>query len=338
MATIREIAEYTGFSPATISRVLNNDPTMSVTDATRTKILEAASLFQYQVPVRVRRQGKKAYHIAIAEMLSPVEQLKDPYYLYLKNYAVQCCMNQGYTISFLTDQDGGYVRSSEKHIDGILAIGIFSDHQVASLASICKQVVFLDSSPDETRFDSVVTNLSLGVRQAVDYLISRGHSRIAFMGPNLKLDHRKNPAPEVRRQVFIRYLQEKGLFDEALLLTPESNVFGAFEQIAQRLKIMDNGPTAVLAYNEETAISAVTALRKVGLEVPCDISIISFNDTPLSVLMDPPFTSVSVHLQLLSEYALKLLRERIKAPDTIAHKLVLPTTLVVRDSVAALKP
>ncbi len=334
MATIREIAEYTGFSPATISRVLNNDPTMSVTDATRAKILEAASLFQYHVPARARKLGRRDYHIAIAEMLSPVEQLKDPYYLYLKNYAIQACMNIGHTISLLTEQDGSYTCSSEKPIDGILAIGIFSDSQIEKLVEICPQIVFLDSSPDETRFDSVVTNLSLGVRQAVDHLIARGHTRIAFMGPNLKLDQKKNPAPEVRRQVFIRYLEEKGLFEEAFLLSPDSNDFDAFLEIGQAIRDMPDRPTAVLAYNEETAISAVTAFRKVGLDVPSDLSIISFNDTPISVLMDPPFTSVSVHLDLLSEYAVKTLKYRIRYPDSIPRKLVLPTSLVVRGSVS----
>ena len=86
MATLKELSEHTGYSITTISRVLNNDPTMSVSDATRAAILEAAGALNYKKPSpRQRRDAAGHLCFAVAEMLSPVEQLKDPYYLYLKN-------------------------------------------------------------------------------------------------------------------------------------------------------------------------------------------------------------------------------------------------------------
>ena len=87
MATLKELSEHTGYSITTISRVLNNDPTMSVSDATRAAILEAAGALNYKKPSpRQRRDAAGHLCFAVAEMLSPVEQLKDPYYLYLKNH------------------------------------------------------------------------------------------------------------------------------------------------------------------------------------------------------------------------------------------------------------
>ena len=86
MATIRDLAKRTGFSVATISRVLNNDPAMKVTDSTRAKILEAADELNY-VRTKPKYAAKQHLrHIAIAEMMSQREKLADPYYLYLKNY------------------------------------------------------------------------------------------------------------------------------------------------------------------------------------------------------------------------------------------------------------
>ena len=334
MATIREIAEYTGFSAATISRVLNNDPTMSVTDATRTTILEAASRFHYKPPVKSRRAKRKDLpHIAVAEMLSPAEQLSDPYYLYLKNYAAQYCLDAGGEISYLTEQGGLYRTPSQKRLDGILAIGIFSEEQVEKLSAMCPALVFLDSSPDETRFDSVVLNLSLGVEQALDYLIAKGHRRIGFLGPSCKLDQKKRPAPEVRRQCFMRYMEEKGLLDPELVLDTSSDRQEMWDSLLGRIREGRALPTALLSYNEETAINAMGALRKAGLRVPEDVSIISFNDTPLSALTEPPLTSASAHLEDMSACASKLLFERMKECPSIPRKIVLPATLVERGSV-----
>lgn len=339
MATIREIAEYTGFSAATISRVLNNDPTMSVTDATRATILEAASKFHYKPPVKSRRSKRKDLpHIAVAEMLSPAEQLRDPYYLYLKNYAAQCCLDGGGEISYLTEQNGVYRTPSQKRIDGILAIGIFSEEQVEKLNEMCRAMVFLDSSPDEARFDSVVLNLSLGVEQALDYLLEKGHRRIGFLGPNCKLDQKKRPAPEVRRQCFIRYMEEKDLLDPELVLDTSENRETLWECLTNRIREGRALPTAILSYNEETAINAMGGLRKAGLRVPEDISVISFNDTPLSALTEPPLTSVSAHLEDMSACAVKMLFERMKDPQSIPRKMVLPATLVERGSVLFCPP
>ena len=107
MATLKELSEHTGYSITTISRVLNNDPTMSVSDATRAAILGAAGALNYKKPSpRLRRDAAGHLWYAVAEMLSPVEQLKDPYYLYLKNHAVQHCLDLGHSTVSHVESDG----------------------------------------------------------------------------------------------------------------------------------------------------------------------------------------------------------------------------------------
>ena len=159
MATLKELSEHTGYSITTISRVLNNDPTMSVSDATRAAILEAAGALNYKKPSpRQRRDAAGHLCFAVAEMLSPVEQLKDPYYLYLKNHAVQHCLDLGHSTVSLVESDGSYQLMGSEAVNGILAIGIFSEDQIAALSALHNNLVFLDSAPDELRFDSVVIN------------------------------------------------------------------------------------------------------------------------------------------------------------------------------------
>lgn len=337
MATLKELSEYTGFSITTISRVLNNDPTMSVSDATRSAILEAAGTLHYKKPSpKQRREPHGKLCFAIAEMLSPVEQLEDPYYLYLKNHAVQHCMDLGCTTVSLLEQDDGYLLAGRESIDGILAIGIFSERQIDSLSSLHHNLVFLDSAPDELRFDSVVINFKLGVEQALDMLIHRGHHAIGFLGPSRKLDERKRPAPEVRRQCFIDYMKKHNLYDPALLLEAEMTAPDAYRAVQERIRTNGTRPTALLAANEEAAFGAIRALHAANLRVPQDMSVISFNDTPLSELTDPPLTSISTHVESMGRVAVGLLVQRARSTDEhIPLKIVVPPTLTERASVSS---
>ena len=339
MATLKELSEYTGFSITTISRVLNNDPTMKVTDATRAAILEAAGKLQYKASPRARRahpERQPILHLAIAEMLSPTEQLGDPYYLYLNKYAEQYCYNRGYHFSHLSKRSEVFCFPTSGSIDGILAIGIFSEAQVANLAEISDNIVFLDSAPDELQHNSVVLNFELGIEQAIDYLLARGHTRIGFLGPNYKLDQKKRPAPEARQQHFIRYMTEKGLFSPGLLFDTRMTAESARGLLCACIQSGSRLPTALLAANEEMAIGAISAFQEHGLRIPQDISIISFNDTPLSTLTDPPLTSINTHLDTMSAVAVDLLADWHSAPRPVPMKVVIPPSLTERGSVAAL--
>ena len=122
-------------------RVLNNDPTMSVSESHVLSILEAAGKLHYKSSSRQRRMRvmhSKQLRFAIAEMLSPAEQLADPYYLYLKNYAVYgTCIHLGFALVHLQEQQGLYEQDTAGRIDGVLAIGIFSEEQIKACALLC---------------------------------------------------------------------------------------------------------------------------------------------------------------------------------------------------------
>ena len=98
-------------------------------------------------------------------------------------------------------------------------------------------------------------------------------------------------------------------------------------------------PTAFLAASEESALGAVRAITEAGLSIPKDLSLVSFNDTPLSALVTPALTSVSTHAQEMGRAAVRLLAERAALPGrppirTLPVKVVVPPSLVVRESAA----
>lgn len=339
MATLKELSEYTGFSITTISRVLNNDPTMNVSDATRIKILQAAGDLHYKKPnIKPRLVKENSMCFAVAEMLSPAKQLQDPYYLYLKNHSAQHLQDNGCIMVQAVQIEQDYAVIGAEKINGVLAIGIFSQNQINALQKLSKNIVFLDSSPDQQKFDSVVLNYRLGVEQAVDELINKGHTKIGFLGPDRKLDQLKRPAPEVRRQYFIDYMKNKNLFQHEFLIEAQMTANDAYDAVLSMLKQGKTMPSAMITANEEASFGAMRAFREFGMTVPNDISIISFNDTPLSELTDPPLTSISTHVQAMSKNAVDLLIKRVgEQDDFIPIKIVVPSTLVKRKSVMNLK-
>lgn len=196
MATLRELAERTGYSAATISRILSGDPALSVSMEARRKVLEEAGRLNYTATRSRRgRAPKGVLRVGIAEMLTPAQQLEDPFYLYLSGFVRQGCLDRKYTAVPLESRGEGFLTPEGEALDGIIAIGKFRSGQIAALESICPQIVFLNSSPLESRFDSVVLNFSLGISMALEHLVELGHRSVGFIGPEWKLDDLGRPGP-----------------------------------------------------------------------------------------------------------------------------------------------
>lgn len=338
MATLKELADRTGYSPATISRILTGDPSLSVTPEARRKVLEEAGRLNYNsTRSRRGRTPKGVLRVGVAEMLTPAQQLDDPYYLYLSGFVRQGCLDKKYTCLPLESRGEGFLPPEGEGLDGIVAIGLFTPGQIESLSALCSNVVFVDSSPFESRFDSVVLGYELGISLALEHLTGLGHRNIGFVGPAYKLDDRRQRAPEVRRGLFLRLMEARGLLERALLVDCPMEAEAAAQAVRALLDRETPRPTALLCANEESALGALRALGEKGLPVPGELSVVSFNDTPRSALVDPPLTSVSTHVEEMARTALRLLGERAVLPGrepvrTLPLKVVVPPSLVVRSS------
>lgn len=340
MATLKELSERTGYSPATISRILTGDPALAVTPEARQRVLEEAGRLNYAATKSRRgRQPKCLLRVGVAEMLTPAQRLADPYYLYLRGHVEEACRESRFSFLPLERQGERFLLPPGEEVDGVIAIGIFTPPQVESLRDISPKLVFVDSSPDELESDSVVLNYRLGITQAVDYLLALGHQSIGFVGPTQKLDDYGRPAPEERRRLFSELMAHRGERSPLLIEAPMDAPKTA-DAVAAFLISGAPRPTALLCANEENAIGASRAIHEAGLHIPDDMTLISFNDTPLSQLVEPPLTSISAHVREMAYAAVRLLAERAPQGDkppvrTLPHKVIVPLTLVLRDSAAA---
>lgn len=332
MATLKEIADKAGVSPATVSRVLNHDNTLSVSYDTKVRILEIAEELEYKT-VRERKSiNAENYRMSfgILDWYSEIELLDDPYYLYLMKTIEKECASANID-TFRVNKINDRYQVMVKNVDGIIAIGKFSDDEIADLASHTKNIVFLDSSPQEKIYDSVTINFRLGITEALQYLMDLGHTEIGFMGGSVVGDH-KEITIDNRKRIFVDIMEEHQLYNPDFIYT--GSRISCNEGYNLTIQALKSGkmPTAFLIANDTMATGALRALHEAKINVPNDISIIGFNDLAASKYLIPPLTTIRVHLNFMAETAIDLLKERIYKERVIPKKVLIPSELVIRKS------
>ena len=145
MATLKEIANVVGVSVGTVSRVLNNDSTLSVGDETKIKIFNVAEEMQYKT-LKQRKSSDKSktnkLRVGIVEMYNPKEQLEDPYYLLLRSVVDKECFENEIEVVNLYKNNEEYRFIGEEFINGIIAIGKFDKSEIKSLNKLSENIVF----------------------------------------------------------------------------------------------------------------------------------------------------------------------------------------------------
>lgn len=326
MATIKDIADRAGVSITTVSRVLNQDETLNVQDKTKQRVFEAAEELEYRLKDKKKR--KKKLKIGVYYSYSLEEELDDPYYLSVRVAIEKRIELEGYQKYHIRSLD---TPQRVVSLDGIICLGTFGSRIVEKIASYRKPVVFADASPDEDQFDSVVFDLKRAVIKALDCFMDNGHSRIALIG-GADLDSDGKVVNDDRTNWFKQYMLEKGLF------RPEYVKIGGYTpkygyRLLKELAAMREMPTAVFVANDSLASGCYKAASELGLSIPGDISIIGFNDIPAAKYMVPPLTTIHLYMDFMGDWAVSLLTERILTGREVNVKTVIPSELILRDSV-----
>ncbi len=180
---------------------------------------------------------------------------------------------------------------------------------------------------------SVAIDDVLGARIATQHLIDLGHRKIGLISGR-PTDPLGFTVPRDRRSGFLQVLQENGL-----AWSPGLEVFGDFSmmggsQAMQELLELRDRPTAIFALSDEMALGALQTIRRNGLRVPEDISIIGFDDHEMAEFSE--LTTIRQPVQELGESAALAIIERLHSPQPRLESVTLPTELVVRNSTASI--
>lgn len=328
MATIKDIAEKAGVSSATVSRVLNYDASLSVADETKKRVFEAAEELSY------RKRSSKKYvdqKIAIVHWYTEKEELNDLYYLSIRLGIEERCKEIGMSSETYFFDNIKEMKAAE--IEGIVAVGKFSDDQVKVLTNINPMVVFVDYSPNEEKYDAIVIDFEKATKKIIDFFLSTNHSEVGFIGGTELLKGQQDPIEDLREKTFRSYMKEHGLYNEKFVYVGPFSVEDGYKLMQQAIEDLgDDLPSAFFISSDVMAIGSLRALHEANIAIPERVSIIGINDISVSKYMYPSLSTVRVYTEIMGETAVDTLLERLEGRK-IAKKVVVSTKLIVRDSV-----
>ena len=339
MVTIKDIASEANVSISTVSRILNFDETLNVSEDTRKRVLSIAEELNY-VRVKERKNKVKKYNIGIICSYSETKELNDPYFLSIRTTIEKKCINENiefnslYISKILNESSNNY-----KNIDGIIAIGIFQEEEIKSLKEISENIVFIDSSPEEWEFDSVVVDLKYGTMKALEYLHELNHVNIGYIGAKVVPHNSEGDSNELinyREASYRNFMLKINNLNEDWIFKGNFTPDDGYKLMKKALKLKEI-PTAFFIASDPMAIGAYKAIAEEGYKIPEDISIIGFDDIITAQYLTPSLTTIKVFTDFMGEVAFDLLLEKIKEERSLSKKVVLPVKLIIRDSCAKRK-
>ena len=308
MASIRDVAKEAGVSIATVSRVINGRD--SVAPHLRKQVLEAVNRCDYAPAVGVRTQNTVA--LIYTGPFTP----GSPYDSACIDGMVEAMRESPHDLAMVDvrrDKARGETFRqffARKGICGAILRSTAAERDiVAQMADEGLPIVVLGDHFQRAGLPFVYSESASASRQAIEHLLSLGHTRIAFAACDREDgDHRD------RFEAYCATLEDRGLlYPDLIGRIPPHRLDG--EKLIRNLMGMPNRPTAVFIADPLVAVGAINEAHKMGVKIPEDLSIVGFDDTDIRSLVYPKMTSVCQDSRMLGRVAFEQLVDRLAAVD-----------------------
>ena len=332
---ISDIAKKLNISSSTISRALTN-PNL-VAKKTRKFILKEVNKLKYIPNIHARNLRTKSSKT----ILFLVRDIDNQFYFEVFRGIEKVAKKSGYSVLMgSTDNDlkkeidfFNMVKSNQ--VDGmILMTGRLPSRKIFSLNEL-KQMPIILSLEDipEVNFNSLTIDNFQAAKEATNYLIKLGHKKIA---------HIASPLSETRIGILRRDGYRHALKESGIKINFKYEYIGDYtvESGAAACKKLFKGaniPTAIFCSNDEMAYGAINQLRRMKISVPNKVSVIGFDDLPMSKSFYPPLSTIYQPRFQIGEKSMELLFEKIKIKKNRIDNIKLKTKLIIRESSAKIK-
>jgi DNA-binding LacI/PurR family transcriptional regulator len=339
-ATIKEIAKRLNVSVSTVSRALHNHPSIGM--RTKMQVQKMAQELKY-TPNQAAISFKQGKSLTIGVILP---NLREEFFSIAINGIEDIATANNYTV--LIGQSHDDIEREKKIVDTMRRHRV--DGLIVSLSKNTNRyehfdqfknnnipVVFFDRVPAAGSYYSVSCNLTNSTVDLVDWLVKKGHSKIAFIeGPatmNTSIERMKGYLEGLNRN---KLAFEKAFVQQTDLL--KNSTYDAMEKLLS----LENRPTAVIAFNDYVALDAIKYARSKGLRINKDIFFASYANLPITSYLDhPPIASVELFPYQQAEKATEILLQLIQSKDEpidIARNTLLESKIVIHPDWNGTKP
>jgi LacI family transcriptional regulator len=326
--TLKMVAERAGVSVNTASRAINNKPDINL--ETKKRVLQIAKELGYiRNAAAVALRTKKTGTIGVV-----IADNRNPFYAEVLNGIEEAAREKNYHI-ILANTQRDYKKEEEainlllaKRVDGLLITPVQDrDDDIKNLIEANIPFVIVGRDFKNIEVDTVYNDEVRGGFLATEYLIKKGHKRIALINGFLH----KSPA-KGRLEGYKNALKKYGItFDDALVTVGDIDVKDGYERTKQLFEKGLNF-TAIFAYNDIMAFGAMQAIKEKSLRIPEDIGLVGYDDIPFSSFISPSLTTIRLKKQELGAESVKLLLSRINGNRKKIKKVMLGVELQIRES------
>jgi LacI family transcriptional regulator len=319
--TLEQVARHARVSPATVSRVLNNNCVVSSTK--RARVLKAVEELKYSPNLHARSLAGRSRSVGVI-----VSSFENPFFLDIYKAVESRANSAGFDImmantGYSPERLTATVRMMiGRRVAGLAAIVSEMDPRlVAELHGCGIRTVFYDVGAPGSNIANIRVNYRSGMEKLIDYLYRQGHRRLGFVGHHAAL----GPIDERQRAV----LDAVGRYSDLRVETAadEDSLEGG-RRGAHLVLTSNPAITAVHCANDLMAVGALRELRDRGLRVPHDISVTGFDDIELAQFSDPPLTSVHISREEIG----RITCDCLFGSDLIEREFAINPELVLRDS------
>ena len=344
--TLREIAQHSGVSIGTVSRVLNQRP--DVNAEIRQRVLDAAALLNYVGPAgQGSLQGTARPLKQVTFLLALTSAVENgasvgSFWADILHGVEQIARPAGCQVSFrgvASDEDDEALLRSlpSPRSGGVLLVGAVAPSLIHALRAAAMPLVLVDHRLPGEALDAVLADDFGGMTLAVQHLLQRGHRQIAFLGGSAPDMHTPAVAPfytvDQRLAAYRHALISAGIsVDPALHMPCMPNAAGG-EAGCHALLARGGAISAICCANDKTAIGAMKALHASGRRIPEDISLVGFDDGEVAAHSIPALTTIQVDATALGATALRVLFARASEAQPIPVTTTLSARLIQRASV-----
>ncbi len=327
------MAKKVGVSEATVSRVLNGKP--GVADATRAAVLTALDVLGYERPTQLRGERARLVGLVLPELGNPI-------FPALAEVLGGALAQQGFTPVLCTRTAGGLSEADyvemllEQQVSGVVfAGGHYAEADAPHehyfrLLELRLPVVLVNAATESLGFPQVSADDAVAVEQAFGHLISLGHECVGLvLGPEDHIPSRRKLA------AFTASARRAGIQTGPELV--ENTLFSPEGGQAAVTKLLRRGVTGLICASDPLALGAIRAVRRLGMSVPEDVSVVGYDDSAFMNCTNPPLTTVRQPIEAMGRTAVTLLVSQIEGASVTAEELLFEPELVVRGSTAPVR-
>lgn len=326
--TMRHVATLAGVGIKTVSRVMNEEA--GVSEATRTKVLEASRQLNYQLDVTagsLRRAGRRTLSVGLL-----LPSVSNPFSGEI-NRALEDALSARGIAVFAASLDDDPQREQSiiaaflgRRVDGLVLTPI-AKNQSYTIPEHSRDLpmVFIDREPVGVDADAVVTDNAIGAAKAAAHLLAHGHTKIAYLGDRTDIQTARE-----RKRGFLEEIGRAGIPSSSVPIRENLHDEETARQAAIELLTSENPPTAIFSSQNLVTFGTMRALKELGKNR--EVALVGFDDFTLADMMDPGVTVIAQHPDRIGIRTAERLLARIDGDQEPPRTYVIPSELIQRGS------